>query len=212
MINSDAKFEVLINDDTEIKQVDEIKYLGALVDNKGIGQREVKHRITESRKIIGCLNSLWWDKNISRKNKKRIVKTLVESVLCYGSEIWVMNADLERRLKATEMDYLRRSARVSRLQRITNEEIRQKMHAQDTIIDRIERNGLVWFGHLMRMDDNRWPKKLFRWVPPGKKKRGRPRRSWNEGIRRAMNERNLDEEMAQNREAWQRELSGQQQL
>jgi len=67
-----------------------------------------------------------------------------------------------------EMDYLRKSAKTSRLERKTNEYIRDCMDAPETIIDRIERRGLKWFGHLLRMPDERWPKK-----PPGKKKRGR---------------------------------------
>lgn len=31
---------------------------------------------------------------------------MVESVLCYGSEVWSMNDDLERPVNAVEMDYL----------------------------------------------------------------------------------------------------------
>lgn len=189
--------------------MDEFKYLGARIDKNGIGGKEIKHRINESRKIIGCLNSLWWDKNIRRGNKKRIGRTLVESVLCYGSEVWVLNADLERRLQAVEMDYLRRSARVSRIQRISNDEIRRRMKTTTTVIDRIKIRGLRWFGHLMRMNDNRWPKRVFCWMPPGRRKRGRPRRSWNEGIRKEMDRRQLNEEMTQDRKAWKRELSRQ---
>lgn len=36
-----------------------------------------------------------------------------------------------------------------------------------------------WLGHL-RMPENHWSYKLLHWRPPGRKKRGRPRRSWNE--------------------------------
>lgn len=202
VVNSEANFEVLIDEDTAIKQVEKFKYLGAIVDRNGIGGAEIKHRIQEGRKIIGCLNSLWWDRNISNHTKKRIGKTMVESTLCYGSEIWTINADLKRRLNAVEMDYLRRSARTSRLQHVTNEVIRDRLHARESVLDRIEIRSLRWFGHLMRMPEHRWPRRMFEWVPPGRKKRGRPRRSWNEGIRQSMEQRQLDVEMTQDREAW----------
>ena len=52
---------------------------------------------------------------------------MVESVLCYGSEVWTLNADLKRRVNAVEIDYLRRSARISRMDKKSNEEVRKIM-------------------------------------------------------------------------------------
>mgnify|MGYP005985278163 FL=1 len=111
---------------------------------------------------------------------------MVESVLNYGSEIWIPNENMRQR--------------VTHLQRIPNEEIRYRMKANETVLERIERRELKWFGHLTRMPDDRWPKRLFKWVPPGRRKRGRPRRSWNDGMREAMERRNLDMDMAQDRQ------------
>ena len=51
---------------------------------------------------------------------------------------------------ALEMDYLRRSARVSRLQKIPNTTIRIKMQAEQSILDRIQRMKLKLYGHLQR--------------------------------------------------------------
>ena len=47
---------------------------------------------------------------------------------------------------ALEMDYLRRSARVSRLQKLPNTTIRCKMQAEQSILDRIQRRQfeMVW--------------------------------------------------------------------
>lgn len=200
--NSVAKFTILINDETEIKQVDKYKYLGVTITTDGFGSAEIKSRIEQSKRIIGCLNSVWWDKHIHIKTKKHIGKALVESVLCYGSEIWTINAEHRRKINTVEMDYLRRSAGISKRDHITNEEIRNKMKAQETVLDRIELGSLKWFGHLMRMEESRWPSRIFRWKPPGRRKKGRPRRSWNEGIRAAMEARGLTAEDAEDRVAW----------
>jgi hypothetical protein len=86
----------------------------------------------------------------------------------YGSEIWTLNEYYRKILQAVEMDYLRRSARVSRLERISNQEIRTRMNSEERIIDRIKNKGLSWFGHVLRMEEKRWPKQLYQWKPPGK--------------------------------------------
>jgi hypothetical protein len=54
-----------------------------------------------------------------------------------------------------EMDYLRRNARVSRLEHISNQEIRIRMNVEESIIDRIKNKGLNWFGHVLRMEEER---------------------------------------------------------
>jgi hypothetical protein len=51
---------------------------------------------------------------------------MIKSVLIYGAEAWSLYEDDRRRINATEMDALRRSARISKLDRKTNEYIREK--------------------------------------------------------------------------------------
>jgi len=63
-----------------------------------------------------------------------------------------------RKINATGMDALRRSARVSKLDRKTNEYIRRKMDAQDMILDDITRKQLIGYGHVERMDPTPLPK------------------------------------------------------
>jgi hypothetical protein len=43
------------------------------------------------------------------------------------------------------------------------------------------------------MAEGRLPKIALKWMPKQKRKRGRPKKSWMESIRKAMNERNLIE-------------------
>jgi hypothetical protein len=126
----------------------------------------------------------------------------VESVLLYGSEIWRLNEYYRKRLQAVEMDYLRRSVRVSRLEHISNQEIRTRMNAEESIIDRIKNKGPSWFGHVLRMEEERWPKQLYQWKPPGKRKRGRPNKSWREEVMTTVQSRGLNIEDAQDRWLW----------
>ena len=99
---------------------------------------------------------------------------MVKSVLIYGAEIWSLYEDDRRRINATETDALRRSAKISKLDRKTNEYITGKMDAQDMILDEITRKQLIWYGHVDRMDPTRLPNIMIHWKPEGRKKRCRP--------------------------------------
>ena len=66
--------------------------------------------------------------------------------------------DDRRRINTTEMDALRQSARISKLDRKTNEYIRGKMDVQDMILDYITWKQLIWYGHVERMDPTRTTK------------------------------------------------------
>jgi hypothetical protein len=44
------------------------------------------------------------------------------------------------------------------------------------------------------MEEGRLPKEVMKWRPPGRRKRGRPKLTWAEGIRGLMGEKGLMEE------------------
>ena len=114
---------------------------------------------------------------------------------------WILYEDDRRRINATEMDALRRSARISKLDRKTNECIKGKMDAQD-ILDDITRKQIIWYGHVERMDPTRIPKIIIHWKPEGSKKRGRSRRTGKDEVYTSMNERDLGMDEWNNRRQW----------
>jgi hypothetical protein len=99
---------------------------------------------------------------------------MVKSVLIYGAETWSLCEDDRRGINATEMDALRQSARISKLDRRTNKYIREKMDAPDTILDEITRKQLIWYEHVERMDPMRLPKTMINWKPVGRKNEAVP--------------------------------------
>ena len=88
------------------------------------------------------------------------------------------------------MDFWRRSARISRRDKIRNGVIKQKMNGQNSIIDFIKNEQLKWYGHVKRMTEDRFPRKVLEWVPPGRR-RGRPRITWIDGVLSCMREKGL---------------------
>jgi len=89
------------------------------------------------------------------------------------------------------MDFWRRSVRISRRDKIRNNIIKQEMNVTRSLLGDIKTKQLQWYGHVQRMEEGRLPIEVKKWRPPGRKKRGRPKLTWAEGIRGLMGEKGL---------------------
>jgi hypothetical protein len=49
-----------------------------------------------------------------------------------------------------------------------------------------EKNQLTWYGHVQKMAEGRLPKITLKWMPKQKIARGRPKKNWMEGIKKAI--------------------------
>ena len=83
-----------------------------------------------------------------------------------------------------------------------NVTIRQQIELEETIVKEIEQNQLTLYGHVQRMVEGKLLKIALKWKPKQKRVRGRPKKNWMEGIRKAMNERNLNEGQWEDRKQW----------
>jgi hypothetical protein len=80
------------------------------------------------------------------------------------------------------------------------------------IIDIIDKKRLQCYGHVKRMPEERIPILILEWVPQERRKRGRPRKIWMEGVHAAMTARNLEQDQWRNREEWRLVCGGRRQL
>jgi hypothetical protein len=53
--------------------------------------------------------------------------------------------------------------------------ITEKMGVTQTILERMKTNMFKWYGHVICMGDNIWPKQILTWLPEGIKRRARPK-------------------------------------
>jgi len=81
------------------------------IDQSGDNTTEINHRISQTRKAINALNSIWWHKNITKNRKLYIYQTIIQSILVYGAEVWQIPTREINKILSTEMDVLRKSAR-----------------------------------------------------------------------------------------------------
>ena len=94
----------------------------------------------------------------------------------YAAEVWQIPTREINNILSTEMDFLRRSARKSRTERIKNVNIKEIMgvKGESDIIDIIQSERLQWYGHVKRMPEERITKLIMEWIPRERRKRGRP--------------------------------------
>ena len=90
------------------------------------------------------------------------------------------------------------------MERIKNEHIKEIMgvKGKPDIVDTIEQKSLKRYGHVKRMPEERIPKLIMDWIPRERRKRGRPRNMWMEGVQAATTTRNLEPDKLRNREEW----------
>ena len=190
-----------------LQQCTNFKYLGVMFNNKSDPQLEITHRINKFNNSLHLLYPLMKDRNIPRKVKIIIYTSILRPVLTYGHESWTLTTKTRSQIQAAEMRVLRLIKGVTRLDRLRNEDIRRELEVED-IFKFVERGQLRWYGHVKRMDENRYPKKYVDWIPEGRRPVGRPRKRWKENIDMSMRKRDFslqeveNERLFENRQRW----------
>jgi len=78
-------------------------------------------------KITGILNNVFRPQKPLKKTRIKLYNTLALSVLLYGSETWTIKASDARRIRATEMKYMRRTTRYKWTDYKTNVQIAKEL-------------------------------------------------------------------------------------
>ena len=58
----------------------------------------IKNRINKDRAITAVLNSVLWNRQITRTNKLLTYNSIVKSIVTYRAETWKFNKNLELKL------------------------------------------------------------------------------------------------------------------
>ena len=65
------------------------------------------------------------------------------------------------------------------------------MNIKNSGLDNIRYKQLNWYGHMQRMDQERLPRRILEWCPPGRRIKGRLRNSWMQELTTEMREREI---------------------
>ena len=191
-----------------MEQVECFRYLGTDIHENGKLNEEIGHRVREGEKVGGALRAVWRNKKMSVKAMKGMYEAIVVPTVLYGSEAWVLNARDVSRVEAVEMRCLRSMCGVTKYDRVRNERIREQTGVQMRMGERAEQARLRCYGHVMRMDEGRYVRKIHESSMPGVRPRGRPRKRWLDGVYEAIKARGQDVEQAKmcvgDRVSWRR--------
>ncbi|XP_065321065.1 uncharacterized protein LOC135928537 [Gordionus sp. m RMFG-2023] len=83
-----------------IKKVDNIKYLGVMLNNKGECKEEMKIRTQKAKRAFYMYMKIWKTKEISVFTRLRLFNSTIIPILLYGSDIWEANKTDLRRIQS----------------------------------------------------------------------------------------------------------------
>ena len=174
-----------------IEEVKNFKYLGSQISVKGSTERDVNCRLNEASKCLGGLKSVLKNRYLGMESKKRLYESVIVPTVLYGAETWCLRETERKKLNVFEMKCLRGMTGLYLRDRIRNEEIRRRIGVRKTMAEMADVRVLGWFGHMVRMGEDRVTKRVWNSKVSGTRPRGRPTMTWVDGVKKALVRREL---------------------
>ena len=157
---------------------------GSKITADGDCSHGIKRHLLLGRKVITNLDSILKSRDIL-PTKARLVKAMVFPVVVYGCESWTIKKAEHRRIDAFELWCWRRLLRVPWTARRSNQSILKEISPEYSLEGLMLKLKLQSFGHLMWRTDS-LEKTLMLGKTEGRRRRGRQRMRWLDGITDSM--------------------------
>nr|VZI48454.1 unnamed protein product [Spirometra erinaceieuropaei] len=194
---------------TQLQVVENFPYLGSTLSHNTKIDDEVANRISKASQAFGRLRSTVWNRHGLRLSTKlKMYKAVILPTLLYGAETWTVYTRQARRLNHFHLSCLRRILRLNWQDRIPDTEVLERTGIP-SIYAILKQMQLRWSGHLVRMDDERLPKRLFYGdVATGSRRQGGQIRRYKDTLKSSLKRLHINptnwEELARDRPTWRR--------
>ena len=110
----------------------------------------------------------------------------VKSILLYGSETWLFNNEVKRKLQTFINRCLHRIFNIHWPEIVSNQVLWDKV-GEEPVEVQIRRRKWSWIGHTLRKNSDSIERSALEWNPQGPRHRGRPRGTWRRTVQDEMN-------------------------
>ena len=202
---------IVVPDRGTIETVRSFPYLGSIIADDGMLDRELTSRLAKAARVFGTLaDAIFHNSGLSCATRRYVYKVTVLTVLFYGAETWTVKATHKRRLESFHRQCIRSILGISRTQqweeRLTTKELAERFGMPWSMDICLSQHRLRWLGHLARMDDSRLPKRILFAEGVETRPRHGPKKRWRDSAVMDLRSQEIaDSEwyaLAQERDGW----------